>query len=253
VEKPARRQPNRNRRKPQQQRSSLGASVSPTASAAKTGDVKVYLIPIYGPIEDYCIVEALEKALSEAKLKKPDVIVFHMNTPGGRVDLTDKMIKLIDSVDWATTAVWVDGPDKKALSAGAYLCLATSKIYMAPGTTIGAATPYSIGFFGAPEVNEKMVSAFRAKFRSLAQQHAQRHHRAAECPAHKTGERPETVHRRSVAKRPARAGLPGHPPDGCLRRRRHKVAGRHRPGTRKPEEMRSGRQRNRAALQGRAI
>jgi membrane-bound ClpP family serine protease len=151
--------------------SHTGATVvSVSASSAKGGEAKIVMIPIYGPIENYSMVEGVEKALADAKAKKPAVVIFHMNTPGGRVDLADKLIKLITSVDWATTAAWIEGPDKRALSAGAYLCLATHKIYMAPGATIGAATPYSIGFSGAPEINEKMVSAFRAQFRSLAQQ-----------------------------------------------------------------------------------
>ena len=140
-------------------------------SATKTAPAKpsVYLIPISSHIEDHTLVEAFEKALDDAKKAHATVVVLHMNTPGGRLDLTDKIIKDIEKVDWAKVVAWIQGEDKEALSAGAFICFATQKIYMAPGCAIGAATPYRRTASGAPEVEEKMMSAFRARFRSLAQ------------------------------------------------------------------------------------
>jgi len=128
-----------------------------------------YVIPISGPIESVALLEALDKALAEAKSRNAAVVIFRMNTPGGRIGTAEKIIQAIEQIDWATPVAFVSGPDKKSLSAGAYICFACAKIFMAPGTTMGAATPYSRESSGAAEVDEKMQSAFRARFRSLAQ------------------------------------------------------------------------------------
>lgn len=156
------------------QPTSFDAVVEPVKVDVSTEpDEKVilgYVIPIHGPIIQPCILEGLAKALADAKKAGTAVVVFRINTPGGRVELADRIIRMIEGIDWATTVAWVQGPDKQALSAGAYISLAAHQIYMAPGSTMGAATPYTVDATGSAQVDEKMVSAFRARFRSLAQQ-----------------------------------------------------------------------------------
>ncbi|HUU32011.1 MAG TPA: hypothetical protein VMY69_07940 [Phycisphaerae bacterium] len=140
------------------------------APLVKAPFVKAYVLPISGGIEHYALVEALQKGAEEAKKKKATVIILRLDTPGGRVDLGEKIIQLIEEMDdWATVVAWVSGGEKRALSCGAYIAMATQKIFMAPGTTLGAATPYVMTRFG-PEISEKLTSAFRARFRSLAEQ-----------------------------------------------------------------------------------
>jgi membrane-bound ClpP family serine protease len=142
------------------------------APATGTPAALAYVLPISGIIESHALVEALEKGLDEAKKKKAGLIILRMNTPGGRVYVADKIIKGLEKVDWAPVVSYVSGEDRRALSAGAYICLATQKIFMAPGSTLGAATPYTRkGGTGSAQVDEKFASAFRARFRSLAQTH----------------------------------------------------------------------------------
>jgi len=131
---------------------------------------KAYVIPISGPIMEPCILEGLAKAIAAAKAAGANIVVLRMNTPGGRVDIADKIIQMIEGIDWAQTVAWVKGDEKHALSAGAYICLATNEIFMCSGSTIGAATPFTVSDTGSAQVDEKMTSAFRARFRSLAQQ-----------------------------------------------------------------------------------
>ena len=146
------------------------ADAAPPDESSSVSRTKcAYVIPITGPIESIALIEALDKALAEAMSWNATVLIFRMNTPGGRIDLAEKIIKAIEKIDWATPVAFVSGPDKQSLSAGAYICLACTKIYMAPGTTMGAATPYSSNSSGAAEVDEKFQSAFRARFRALAQ------------------------------------------------------------------------------------
>jgi ATP-dependent protease ClpP protease subunit len=144
------------------------AQPPPPAAPAALAAAKPYVIPITGALESHALVEAVEKALAEAKKQQATVIIFRLNTPGGRLDVADKLIQMIEGITWARPVAFISGPDKRALSAGAYLCLACEKIFMVPGATMGAATPYTMTYFG-PSVSEKFQSAFRARFRALAQ------------------------------------------------------------------------------------
>jgi membrane-bound serine protease (ClpP class) len=56
--------------------------------------------------------------------------------------------------------------NRRAISAGALISLATRQIYMRPGSVLGAATPVTGEGQTAPE---KMVSVMRSEFRSLAE------------------------------------------------------------------------------------
>jgi hypothetical protein len=152
-------------------------SAAPASPGAKGGaadkpaaEPVAYVFPINGPIESRALAEALDMGLAEAKKQKASVIILRMNTPGGRVAVAEQIIKAIEKVEGATIVSFISGEDRRALSAGAYICMATEKIFMAPGCTIGAATPYTRSTMtGSADVDEKMVSAFRARFRSLAQ------------------------------------------------------------------------------------
>jgi ATP-dependent protease ClpP protease subunit len=149
------------------------ASPPPAATGLKSDRIpvtKVYILPVSGTIEHYAMVEALQKGAADAKKRHATVVIFRLDTPGGRIDLGEKIVDLIEQVDdWATTVAWVKGDENHALSCGAFIALATQKIFMAPGTTLGAATPFRMGLWGV-EIDEKLTSAFRARFRSLAQQ-----------------------------------------------------------------------------------
>ena len=139
-----------------------------TGTAPKVDKTRVYILPIKGDIMSKALTRGITKALEEAKKKRCTLIVFHMDTPGGRIDVADDIIQLIEKIDWAQTVAWVEGTvDKGAISAGAYISLSTERIYMATGTTLGGAVPFH-GSFGHYEVDEKMQSIFRARFRALA-------------------------------------------------------------------------------------
>lgn len=143
---------------------------APGPKSDRTPVTKVYILPVSGTIEHYAMVEALQKGVADAKKRNASVVIFRLNTPGGRIDLGEKIVDLIQQVDdWAITVAWVKGDENHALSCGAFIALATQKIFMAPGTTLGAATPFRTGLLGV-EIDEKLTSAFRARFRSLAQQ-----------------------------------------------------------------------------------
>ena len=111
---------------------------SPAAAEAKpeTGAKKVYVLPIRDDIMPP-LVYVVRRGVKEAMEAKADVLVLDMETNGGRVDVTEEIIGIIAKFPGQT----VTFVNKKAFSAGAFICFATQKIYMAPQSVIGAAAP----------------------------------------------------------------------------------------------------------------
>lgn len=129
----------------------------------------VFQIPIEDQIEP-ALLYVIRRGVKAASAADADAIVFSMNTPGGRVDITREILDIIREID-VPVYTFVE---QDAYSAGAIIALATT-IYMAPGSVIGAATPMMMGPTGGPQdlnedVSEKMKSAVAAMVRTAAEQ-----------------------------------------------------------------------------------
>jgi membrane-bound serine protease (ClpP class) len=111
----------------------------------------------------------VRRGLREAEEKNAAALVLDMSTNGGRIDATADIIRLLERAPMKTYTFVND----KAYSAGAYIAAATDKIFMAPGSVIGAATPVMLGESGVQELpksyEEKLTSAMRARIRATAQ------------------------------------------------------------------------------------
>ncbi|MEI6084685.1 MAG: NfeD family protein [Verrucomicrobiota bacterium] len=113
----------------------------------------------------------IRRGLNEAAEKNATAVILNMDTNGGSLAATEDIIKLLGHAS-VPTYTYVD---TKAFSAGAIIASATDKIFMAPGSVIGAATPIMVipgqGIQEMPAAErEKMNSATRALVRSTAQQ-----------------------------------------------------------------------------------
>lgn len=113
----------------------------------------------------------IRRALREAGEKQAVAVVLELDTNGGRVDATEEIIRLLERAPVKTYAF----VNAKAYSAGAFIAAATDRIYMSPGSVIGAATPVMMmpGGGGVAELpksyEEKITSAMRALIRATAQ------------------------------------------------------------------------------------
>jgi len=104
-------------------------------------------------------------------------LVLELDTPGGEVELMKQLGRRLDDIgaDMQTAVLVTHG----AWSAGAFLAMACDRIFMTPGSSMGAATPITIGpggGIGLPggldeAVQEKFQSKFRGEFRSWAESH----------------------------------------------------------------------------------
>ncbi|MGA2605820.1 MAG: NfeD family protein [Verrucomicrobiia bacterium] len=115
-------------------------------------------------------VYLIRRGLRDAEEKRAAALVLDMQTNGGRVDATEEIIRLLENAPMKTYTFVND----KAYSAGAYIAAATDKIFMSPGSVIGAATPVILGESGVQELpksyEEKLSSAMRARIRATAQE-----------------------------------------------------------------------------------
>ncbi|WNM60006.1 NfeD family protein [Candidatus Nitrospira allomarina] len=136
-------------------------------SLAVTPKPIVFVAPIEGVI-DLGLAPFVQRVLDEATAAGAEAVILEINTFGGRVDAA----VLIRDALLNSKVLTVAFINKRAISAGALISLASEKIAMADGGTIGAATPVQIGLPGSPAqpVEEKTVSYMRKEFRATAEQ-----------------------------------------------------------------------------------
>lgn len=104
----------------------------------------------------------VQRGFEEARVKEADIILIHMNTYGGMIDVADSIrTKILNS----TTPVWVF-IDNQAASAGALISIACDSIYMRSGASIGAATVVNQTGEVAPD---KFQSFMRGVMRATAE------------------------------------------------------------------------------------
>jgi membrane-bound serine protease (ClpP class) len=131
---------------------------------------KVFIVPIRSDIKPP-LVYVVRRGVKEAMEANADAIIFDMDTYGGAVNTTQEIIEIISKFK-GTTITYVN---TKAFSAGAFISVATQKIYMAPQSVIGAAaivmqSPGGTGIEKLPDtVEAKMTSGFSAIVRAQAE------------------------------------------------------------------------------------
>lgn len=124
----------------------LAALWSATAQENSTSEAAVQTVSlqgVIGPARAGHIVRTIERAQGQA-----DAVIIEMDTPGGLVDAMRDINNAILASN-VPIIVHVAPTGARATSAGAYILYASHIAAMAPGTTVGAATPVTMG--GAPQ------------------------------------------------------------------------------------------------------
>jgi len=122
----------------------------------------VLVFPVEGNI-DLGIAAFLERSLGGRD--DLQTVVLEINTFGGRVDAAVQMRDLLMETDIPTIAY----VHPRAISAGALIALSCDVIAVAPGSSMGAATPVQVQGGEAAPVEAKYVSYLRGEFRSTAE------------------------------------------------------------------------------------
>jgi membrane-bound serine protease (ClpP class) len=120
------------------------------------------------------LVYLVRRGVKEAMEAKADLLILDMKTDGGRVDVTEEIIQIVNRFPGLT----VTYVNNRAFSAGAFIAVGTQRIYMAPQSVIGAAAPILLSPGGGmaeklPDTMEaKMTSAVRALVRAQAEKNS---------------------------------------------------------------------------------
>jgi membrane-bound serine protease (ClpP class) len=123
----------------------------------------VLVINITGEV-DPAMSAYVDRAVTAAE-ESHSVILLHINTFGGRLDVATHIRDAVLNAKVPKTVAFID---KRAISAGALIALSAQTIIMSPGSTFGAATPiHETG----EKASEKVVSYMRAEMRSTAELH----------------------------------------------------------------------------------
>jgi membrane-bound serine protease (ClpP class) len=133
----------------------------PTLLAAQEGAGRLYRVPVQGTIE-LGLAPFVERSIKEARTAGAAAVILELETPGGRVDAAERIANAVGDSQIPVYAFI----NRHAYSAGALIALATERVYMRPGSVMGAATPVVGSGEKAPE---KIVSAMRSQMRALAE------------------------------------------------------------------------------------
>src|SRR6056297_1492802 len=129
------------------------------------------LIPIEGEIDPFQVV-FLRRSIDKAREAEVSHIIFSINTFGGRVDSALQIATLIGSLNEMHTVAYIPAEPESvgvSWSAGALISFASNSIFMAPGTSVGAAAPVYQTSEGMQPAGEKTVSAVRTQMAALAE------------------------------------------------------------------------------------
>ncbi|MFH2093364.1 MAG: NfeD family protein [Pseudomonadota bacterium] len=142
------------------------------SGSAASGKPKVYVIPVSGTVEPgmaayikRVLTQIEDQAEGQGENRSDAVIVFKMDTFGGRVDAALDIVEVISNIPKVKTIAYVE---KRAISAGALIALSSSQLFMKKNTIIGDCAPIIQTNEGQQMAGEKIQTVLRARFRALA-------------------------------------------------------------------------------------
>jgi membrane-bound serine protease (ClpP class) len=142
------------------------ASIFPQPGVAQ-GEQVIILLTAQGAVTP-AMAEYLDRGLERAELEGAEALIFQLDTPGGSVDLMNRMVQRIRN-SRVPVVVYIAPRGAMAGSAGTVITLAGHVAGMAPETAIGAASP--VGGQGedlGETIETKQKEILKATVRSLA-------------------------------------------------------------------------------------
>jgi len=131
------------------------------SSIAEESKKYIYVVPIQDTI-DLGIPAFVNRAISAAEKNSAELIIFDIDTFGGRVDAATQIKDAISATD-ITTIAFIN---RRAISAGSLISLSCDQIYMTDGGTIGAT---SVVDMSGSKQSEKSQSYMREEMAATAE------------------------------------------------------------------------------------
>ena len=134
---------------------------------ARAAEPQVVLLPTTG-IVDQVMAAYLRDGIASAAAGGADAVIIKLNTPGGSLTATNDIVGSVYEAP-LPVIVWVAPAGGFAASAGTFITLAGHVALMAPGTSIGAASPVGGGGEDIPgRLGDKVLNDAVAKITSIA-------------------------------------------------------------------------------------
>ncbi|MBI3760859.1 MAG: nodulation protein NfeD [Chloroflexi bacterium] len=141
--------------------------------AASASNGQVLVLSVDGPITQAVDVY-VERGIGEAERRNAEAVIVELNTPGGQIDVMEKIVAAIRASD-TPVIVFVTPRGALAGSAGAVITLAGHAAAMSPETAIGAASPVGSGGEDLNQtLDQKIKEALSATARSLTERRGEK-------------------------------------------------------------------------------
>jgi membrane-bound serine protease (ClpP class) len=128
----------------------------PVEAARAAGDGPILVLTVQGAITPV-VAQYIERGINEAERLEARAIVLRLDTPGG---LDGAMRAIIQRTLTSRVPViaYVSPTGGRAASAGTFIIYAAHLAAMAPSTTIGSASPVSLGQDGQPQAQSEAMT-----------------------------------------------------------------------------------------------
>lgn len=139
----------------------------PPALHAQETPAEVVVLRFEGPVTPI-LLRYIERGVAVAQETGAEAVILELDTPGGSVDLTQTIIQRLLQAP-VPIVVYVAPAGAHAGSAGTFITLAGHAAAMAPGSSIGAASPVGGGGEDLPEtIKAKLINILTADVENLA-------------------------------------------------------------------------------------
>ncbi len=135
---------------------------APIAIKAQAATPVIEVLRVEGTIVPI-VADYIDRGISQAEDENATVVIIELNTPGGLLGATEKIVQRIMNAN-VPIVVYVSPKSAWAASAGTFITLSAHIAAMTPGTTIGAAHPVSGSGEAMPEDQNKKITEFSAKW-----------------------------------------------------------------------------------------
>ena len=142
-------------------------TVSLVSTGVSANSANIEVLTVEGTIVPV-VVNYLDRGISRAEKEGSIACIIELNTPGGLLNATEKIVQRILNAE-VPIVVYVSPTGSWAASAGTFITIAGHIAVMAPGTSIGAAHPVTVGEEMPKEVSKKVTEYSSAWIRSIAE------------------------------------------------------------------------------------
>jgi len=143
------------------------SAIAFVSSAVNADSPRIEILSVDGTIVPV-VANYIDRGINRAESEGAVVCIIELDTPGGLLNATEDIVQRILNAK-VPIVVYVSPSGSWAASAGTFITVAAHVAVMAPGTSIGAAHPVTVGEEMPEEVSKKVTEYSSAWIRSIAE------------------------------------------------------------------------------------